>query len=60
MFSRTAHVFAEVLAASHYAAMANVSSHTFAGFAHLGSTLLHLTRGGVVILLSKPIQRGQA
>ena len=60
VFARTAHVFAEVLATSHDATMPNVSSHAFTGFTHLGSTLLHLARGGVVILVSKPIQRGQA
>jgi hypothetical protein len=60
VFTCTAHVFAEVFAASHKVATPSVSSHAFAGFAHFGSTLLHLAGGGVVILMSKPVKRGQA
>ena len=58
VFAGTPHVFSKVFAASHYAAMLHVSAHALAGPANLCAAFLHLPGGGVVILLSKAIQRG--
>ena len=59
VFTGTPHVFSEVLAASKYAAMPDVSTHASARSAHLGAAFFHLPGGGVVILLSDAIQRRQ-
>ena len=53
------HVFAKVFAAAHYAAMLNVVAHALAGFLYLRAAFLHLSPGGVVVLLSDAMHRGQ-
>ena len=61
VFAGAPDVLAKVFAASQYAAVLDVSAHAPAGFAHLRTASLHLAPGGgVVILLSRPIQRGHA
>jgi hypothetical protein len=52
-------VFAKMFAAAQYASVPYVSAHASAGSANLGTALLHLPLGGVVILLSKAIERDQ-
>ena len=55
--ARPAHVFAKVFAASKYATMPDVMAHAGPGLFHLRAALLHLSAGGVVILLGEAARR---
>ena len=59
VFTGAPDVFAKVFAAAQYATMPHVMAHAFAGFFYLRAAFLHLAPGGVVVLLSDAIQRGQ-
>jgi len=53
------HVFAKVFAAAQYATVLDVVAHALAGLLYLRTALLHLSPGGVVVLLSDAMHRGQ-